>query len=379
MDASTEEEFLSPDGADLLVSTSGLAVDDDFKTSFEICESEHENELINETAPVVNENVVLDKMKDLFKSFSQAEEEEVQPVRLEKAKVVKVVKENYGINVEKVKKWAQLQHNKFLNEEKFQHEIALMKVKSFMNAILKATRIQAWYRMIKVRKQYLSRYNGKLILKNKIFKAWRQYAKSSLLFYEQIVGKPFRAWHGEVIDGKRLQVLVKEFFKLCIQRLKLTPQAVFAYFSPSQWGNVLSETDQNKIRRLILMKLFHGWQVEARRLRVRRFRGSQILSRMMRRSKGPLWIKEINLVCFHMWRRYTCIRLAFKREEPEPRFNNPFLPQWAKLLSEMTIKRIKKKRAQERSQLLTTKRIFKRWYFLDFISIILLAYYNFPI
>ena len=366
MDSSTEEACVSLVGADLLASTPGLVVDDDFKTSFEISNNECENEPINETEPVVKENAVLDKMKDLFKSLSQAEEEEVQPVRLEKSKVVKVVKEDYGINIEKVKEWALIQNKKFLNEERFQHEIALMKVKSFMNAILKVTRIQAWYRMIKVRKQYLSRYNGKLILKSKVFKVWKQYAKCSLLFYEQVVGKPFRAWQGEIIDGKRLQVLVKEFFQLCIQRLKLTPQAVFAYFSPSQWGNVLSETDQNKIRRLILIKLFHGWQVEVRRLRVRRFHGSQILSRMMRRSKGPLWVKEINLVCFHMWRRYTCIRLAFKREEPEPRFSNPFLPQWAKLLSEMTIKRIKKKRAQEISQLLTTKRIFRRWYYTSY-------------
>jgi len=363
MDLSVEEAHLSPEVA----LASADAIDDEFKTSFELDDIDNVDEptVINETTPDAgNENTVLTKMKDFFRSFSQEEEEEeaVQPVKLEKAKVVKVIKENYGINIEKIKKWAQIQNSRFLNEEKFQHEIALTKVKGFMNAIIKATRIQAWYRMIKVRKQYLSRYNGKLMLKNKFFIAWRQYSRCSVLFYEQVVGKPFRAWHGEVTDGKRLQVLVKEFFKLCIQRLKLTPQAVFAYFSPSQWGNVLSETDQNKIRRLILIKLFQGWQVEARRLRVRRFKGSQILSRMMRRTKGPLWIKEINLVCFHMWRRYTCIRLAFKREEPEPRFNNPFLPQWAKLLSEMTIKRIKKKRAQERSQVLTTKRIFKRWY-----------------
>ena len=47
MDSSTEEACVSLVGADLLASTPGLVVDDDFKTSFEISNNECENEPIN--------------------------------------------------------------------------------------------------------------------------------------------------------------------------------------------------------------------------------------------------------------------------------------------------------------------------------------------
>ena len=74
-------------------------------------------------------------------------------------------------------------------------------------------------------------------------------------------------------------------------------------------GAQISEGDAIKIRRLILTKLFRAWHYEARWIKTCYFKASQIVSRMMRRSAGPMWVKEIVLVSFHMWRRYTAVKV----------------------------------------------------------------------
>jgi hypothetical protein len=68
-----------------------------------------------------------------------------------------------------------------------------------------------------------------------------------------------------------------------------------------------------KIRRLMLEKLFLGWVTETRDLRMVRYKASMILSRMVRRTKGPLWVKEATLVCFHMWFRYIQVKVRSAR------------------------------------------------------------------
>jgi hypothetical protein len=65
-----------------------------------------------------------------------------------------------------------------------------------------------------------------------------------------------------------------------------------------------------KIRRLILQKLVFGWRNEAHNLKITRYKASQILARMMRRTKGPMWVKESTLVCFHMWYRYITVKVS---------------------------------------------------------------------
>lgn len=73
---------------------------------------------------------------------------------------------------------------------------------------------------------------------------------------------------------------------------------------------MISEEDSIKIRRLILTKLFKGWSVQARLTKANHFKASQIIARMMRRSNGPLWLKEVVLVSFHMWRRYSAVKVC---------------------------------------------------------------------
>lgn len=44
---------------------------------------------------------------------------------------------------------------------------------------------------------------------------------------------------------------------------------------------------------------------------------------------------------------------------PDPRYNNPMLPQWTKLMKDITVNRIKRKRTREVGFHLTTLRAFK--------------------
>jgi hypothetical protein len=151
-------------------------------------------------------------------------------------------------------------------------------------------------------------------------------------------------WREEARTSKKLKSLITQFFKICIQRLRLTPQACMAFFNvssvmpemlvrlvaltvqakgclrlycscvlfptqPGEWSRAIAKEDMLKIRRLMLVKLFFGWRTETRELRMVRYKASQILSRMVRRTKGPLWVKEATLVCFHMWFRYIQVKV----------------------------------------------------------------------
>lgn len=80
---------------------------------------------------------------------------------------------------------------------------------------------------------------------------------------------------------------------------------------PTEWRARISLSDEVKLRRLILSKLFHGWRSEVHQQRVNSHNAMQILTRMMRRSRGPMWLKEAVLVCFHMWRRYSAVRVSY--------------------------------------------------------------------
>jgi hypothetical protein len=91
--------------------------------------------------------------------------------------------------------------------------------------------------------------------------------------------------------------------------MRLSAQACTIFFNIGKWKHLIDPSDVTKIRRLILINLFNGWKTEAHQLKITRFKASQILARMMRRTKGPLWVKESTLVCFHMWYRYITVKV----------------------------------------------------------------------
>ena len=147
-----------------------------------------------------------------------------------------------------------------------------------------------------------------------------------------------------------------------IKRSRLSAQAVMAFFNPEDYmQDHISEIDINKIRGLILRKLFKGWCNEARNLKHDRQKAGMTLARAMRRTNGPMWAKETTLLTFHMWRRYGAVRRAYRNEEPVPRFSLPFLVQWPKLLQKVSLNEARKKRASDNAKLLVCIRQFRKW------------------
>jgi hypothetical protein len=49
----------------------------------------------------------------------------------------------------------------------------------------------------------------------------------------QAFGKFFMGWREEARTSKKLKSLITQFFRICIQRLRLTPQACMAFFNVS--------------------------------------------------------------------------------------------------------------------------------------------------
>ena len=49
----------------------------------------------------------------------------------------------------------------------------------------------------------------------------------------QVFGKFFIGWREEARTSKKLKILITQFFRICIQRLRLTPQACMAFFNVS--------------------------------------------------------------------------------------------------------------------------------------------------
>ena len=313
----------------------------------------------------VQNAAILEKMSNLMKNMSQ-KPVEAPKVRQKQEdtllKVEKVMREDYGLDINQMKEWQDEHRQKLLDEEEHRQEIAVARVRGFLDAIRMLTKIQSWWRMMTFKIEFRAFRNARLAIKRKYYNGWKQHWKAEHLFLYQILGKPFEAWAAEVEDTKRLKEMVKAFYVLCVRRLRLTPQAVMAFFAPQgEYSVAMSDVDQMKIRRLILSKLFMGWRSEVRELRGMRYKASQILARTMRRSKGPMWVKEGVLVTFHIWRRYAAVRFAYRRDEPDPQFKNPHLPQWSKLLSSITLNRIHRKRAQEKGEKLLITRTFRTW------------------
>ena len=290
------------------------------------------------------------------------EEEEV----VEAPRVERLPREDYGLDLKRMKQWVDARNDSLMKQEEYLQEMAVSRVRGFLDAVRMVTRLQTWFRMMKFRKEFSAFRKKRLAVKDIFFVAWKRMWKSEKLFMWQIIGKPFEAWATEASESKRLRVLVKDFFALCISRLKLTPQAVMIFFAEKESGregeeSIMSLPDELKFRRLILSKLFGSWRTETRELRGQRFRACQTLTRVMRKIKGPLWVKEGLLVCFHIWFRYTSVRSAYKRNEPDPVFKNPHLPQWAKLYQSVMMKRMHHKVAQDKGSMMLIIRNFRNW------------------
>lgn len=281
--------------------------------------------------------------------------------KVDMSKFAKPAKADYGLKLDKLRDWKAERTRELEQREESLQEMAVAKVRGFMDAVLIIVKLQSWIRMIKPRRKYYLYRLERIVIRRKFFYGWKRYVKGQLMRLHYVIGKPFRAWKEEVEDVKRLQSMVLQFFQTSIKKLRLTPQSIMCFFSAEKFNSAISETDINKIRRLILSAIFRGWRIQVRSLKTMQFRAAQIISRMVRRTKGVLYSKEAVLVCYHLWKRYVAVRIAYRREELDPFFAQPLIPQWNTLYQLIVVQRIRKKRAAELGQRLIALRTWKRW------------------
>ena len=281
--------------------------------------------------------------------------------KVDMSKFAKPAKADYGLQLDKLRDWKAEWSRELAQREESLQEMAVAKVRGFMDAVVVIVKLQSWIRMIKPRRKYYLYRQERIVIRAKFFYGWKRYVQGQQMRLHYVIGKPFHAWKDEVEDLKRLQMIVLQFFQTSIKKLRLTPQSVMCFFSAEKFNNTISETDINKIRRLILSAIFRGWRIQVRSLKTMQFRASQIISRMVRRTKGVLYSKEAVLVCFHLWKRYVAVRIAYRREELDPFFSQPLIPQWNTLYQLIIVQRIRKKRAAGLGQRLIALRTWKRW------------------
>ena len=84
---------------------------------------------------------------------------------------------------------------------------------------------------MKLRRYFAAYRRERRAVKRIYFVGWRKYWKTEKMYIFQVIGKPFLAWKDEIQETKELNKLVSRFFKLSIERYRLTPQAVMCYFN----------------------------------------------------------------------------------------------------------------------------------------------------
>lgn len=176
--------------------------------------------------------------------------------------------------------------------------------------------------------------------------------------------QPFLEWSSETKESQRLAAVAKEIFKRAVDRLKLTPQAVLAFFKQQEeQSGGISEMDMKKVRRLILHKLFQAWCTHLKTKNVSRFKASQVLTRVARRVQERVSPREFQLIAFHMWYRYSSVRASHRRDESEKVFTMPYIPRWPPLLRQINAKRIHHKICETTAAGMSLKKAIRAWIF----------------
>ena len=267
-----------------------------------------------------------------------------------------------GVNILRLQEWRKEHRQQRMTEEDCKQEIALAQMKKQVNANSMIVRLQSWARMLSCRKSFKIVAGEKSHFKWVYFYHWYAHTRAEFLYRRNILRPPLREWATEASESRRLSDLALSIFKKAVNRSKLTPQAVMAFFSKhGSWNGKITEQELNMVRRLILKKLFGAWVLEAKSLRICRFKGSKIITRMMRRTFGNLSQKERLVLSLHLWHRLAAVASAERRGEPQPYFNQPYIKEWPVVLQNLTVKKMKKIRAQDSSRQLLKVRAFKAW------------------
>ena len=184
--------------------------------------------------------------------------------------------------------------------ERAMQETALNRVRHFMHGLMQIVRLQAWWRMMFLKKKFVSTASRLRPLQGLYFRGWRRVYGMKKIYEASVMRPVFKAWNGAAQEQIDLKDAVDALIRRKIQQPTLTALSVSAYL---QMGlakverDFVTERAYSMIRRLIMVKLFTHWRGEIRQQRIRWHEVHLILTRMMNKTNSRLWLQEIKLVC----------------------------------------------------------------------------------
>lgn len=95
----------------------------------------------------------------------------------------KSTKQTYGLDIAQLRNWSQDRLQAQLDTEMAKQEIAVTKVRQFLDAIVTVVKLQSWWRMIRIRRQFFAVMNERRLLKKRCYRGWKIFWKSERLFY----------------------------------------------------------------------------------------------------------------------------------------------------------------------------------------------------
>ena len=95
----------------------------------------------------------------------------------------KSTRQTYGLDLKQLRQWSQDRLQEQLDTEMAKQEIAVAKVRAFLDAIVTNVKLQSWWRMMRVRMQYYEIMNQRRMLKKRCYRSLKIYWKSERMHY----------------------------------------------------------------------------------------------------------------------------------------------------------------------------------------------------
>lgn len=87
-------------------------------------------------------------------------------------------RETFGLDVRQLKVWNQMRIQQQLDTEIVKQEIAVARVRGFLDAIASVVRLQSWWRMIRVRRKYEEWLVERRAVRRKYYRSWKIFWRS---------------------------------------------------------------------------------------------------------------------------------------------------------------------------------------------------------
>ena len=144
-----------------------------------------EEQIQMEKMKAENEQVLL-RMSMLMKNMAfKKDVQEEKPKRAEQVEVVRVERpkrEDYGLDIKELKRWKSEQEERALQEEENRQEVAVTKVRGFLDGLRMITRLQSWWRMMTFKIEFREFRNARLDIKRIFYIAWKRYWQAEHMY-----------------------------------------------------------------------------------------------------------------------------------------------------------------------------------------------------